>query len=307
METRLRQELLKKYYDRIQQQSQLNIEQEILSATFSRINSSKSLSTLEKKEFSDLLKKVIASYRLPNEHKQLVLVEDFITYYNSLPVRAPLKNPTNIQHCLSTIAYSPFTKADAEKFGLNKDPKFILDKKNFKDQLVYTKYEKELLADTLPVSIAEVAHSYDSIKMKMIKPTHVRYSLFAFRNREDAMSGKIKLQFSGDNDKSVLKGLITSKRHQKVQFDSKAFPDTLKRLLFSMKAGQISFPVAVNNDIIIMLKEEESGSRLPDLIEVKPFVIREIKKRKMLLKKKEELLKLTKIYPKEDRINYSLL
>lgn len=303
MRQRLKQEVLKRYYEQIQESAQLAINEENLFKMLRQMNAFKRANYLNKDQLSNLLKNSLATYRMPGETQQQITVDDFISYYNALPIRRPVEDANSIKNYLSTIAYEVYTLKDAKQMGITEDPKFILDRKNYKNTLVYIRYEQDHLTDTSAIAETEIRQVYDSMKARLNIPVEITYSLFSFKTKEQAFQGKLKIQQSKNADTTTLESVLSSKRHQKINFNDKELVDTLKKMLWEMRTPQVSFPIAFNKKYVLLIKEAESGSRTKSMAEAMPILVKEIREKRLRSNRQAKLDQLVKIFPKKGKLS----
>ena len=304
MELKLKRDIVKGYLEKMQQQLRFTVNRDNLLALGIKISSGEPVYRLNKDDYPGLLTRELANYNLPGGQLEKITVNELIDYYNQLPLRAYLKNSAGIEEYLYKIASDVPVRKDAEKMGIMNDPKFILDKNNYRNNIVLQKYTEACLADTAGISPREIEQTYITLKAVLKKPAEIVYSLHAFSTEPDALYSSAKLRRFNNADSVSLKNVLLSKRHLKFSLNSATMPDTLKKMLFVLKPRQISRPVKVDNKFMFLVKEATLGTQAMDLNEAKPFIVEKIKAKRLQTIKQGKLTTLVKIYQKKDNIDH---
>jgi len=255
-----------------------------------------------KDEFKTMLNDILISYQF-NGDKRNVTVAQFMDYYNMLPAKYPIENAETIRYYLEGMVVDDYDYQEAEKLGITKKPEFILNKRNYANSLISNRYEKvELNYDTI-ITPNEFKTLYNKEKKKYIVPVKLVASLYYYTNRKDAFNALVA--FSRRNNTPSIPP-VTAKfadKHTIITVNT-AIADTIKNALYSLRIGQVSRPIPVDNGYAVAIKESESGQRLKLQKELEPLFTQQIRNERLRLRKEQVIMSLKKKYKLQDHINY---
>ena len=287
------------YRDSVFRQAQPKVNNDTIAAFAQKIYHYNYLKghNFRKADLSEILSKNIISYLSPARQNRFVTVANFIDNYNTLPFKADIKSPNDIVNSLYAMVVNDYAYTDALKLGITRQPQFLLDRNNFKNNIIFNLYTSDVLDDKTAVTDDEIVKAYNLNRSNYKQPVNVVVSLYYFNNRPDA----VRANFNVKSDTMKFAGLIKKDLHQTINYKTKMFPDELKRELFSMKNKGISKVFEWNGKFIVAAQEGEKGSRLRSLDEVRDLVIEEIKKQRVVSNQKTRLDELKRMYkPKID-------
>jgi hypothetical protein len=247
----------------------------------------------------------LSTYKNVTGQLKSLSVEQFIDHYNDQPIQRYLSDEMSVKSNVYSIACETYIKHDAQKLGVINSEKFILDKRNYTNEVVFNTYESSLIGNSLPDD-KEINETYQKTREQFAVATDTRYSIYTFAQPQEAFMARIKL-YKSKADTAILEHLIRSDLHISLKTNGYDMTDTLQNELFKMKIGQISIPKKVNNLYVVIRKEDESGRRIKDLKEVKKEVSDIIKAEKTERAKQIKIGQLVKLYAREDHIDYDSL
>jgi len=261
--------------------------------------------TFVKSGFNKLLPQKLLTYNRPDGHPEVITIGAFLDYYNSLLLKQDINNTDDLNTYLTSMVSSDYAFAKAVKMGITRQPKFMLDQQNYKNKLVYAKYEAGQLDSKDPVSDNEILAVYNMLKPHFIEATDAVVSVYYFHNRLDALQAMARLR-RNIIEASGFSGLDAVKLHLNLNYTSSILPDTLKKIAFSLKNNMISNPVNVQGNFAIVKKESESGSRVKNLTEVRDVVIKAVGNERLAKNKQMKISQLKEQYKLKNNIDTGL-
>jgi hypothetical protein len=289
------------YEIEIERNAQIKINEKVLSQLTGYLQSYWGLHEFDKKILADLLQLNLISYTFESNLKR-VSVNQFIDYYNYLPFKRGIEKENDIVHYLRIMVYDDYAYHKAKEYGLTQKSKFILDKENYKKNIIYSLYEKGL-KKRINVSEDELKEKYNSEKFKFTQPTDVNVSICYFKDINKAVSAMISLR-KVDREVNDLPGLENIE-HKNLNYQSPFFPDSIKTLIFALKVKESLKPVFSNGKYIIVVKESESGKRIKSIDEVKSFLVKKVQNEKLIRKMTIDLSRMKSLYSIKNEINYN--
>lgn len=261
--------------------------------------------TFLQKDFRDILSEVMLTYISPSGRATIVTVNNFMDYYNMLFLKGNITNVKDVYATLNNIYFSDYAYDEGVKKGVTKQPKFILDRNNYKNNVIYTIYAEKELSSKDMITQNEIISRYSI--MKPTQAQKVVASVYYFNNRNEAMRKKFNIL----SDTMTFKGLIKADKNLMLTYKSKMLPDTLKRVIFDLNIkSNPARMIELNNQYIVLIKEKEIGTRTRSLAEVKDLVIAEVRNSRLLKNKEKKLAELKiKYKPKidlTDRFNLAI-
>lgn len=272
----------------------MNIDRETLDGFNAKLLEQGGLHEFDKRMFSDLLPRTIMTYRI-NGQTVRVSVGQFIDFYNDLPLRREIDSGGQVVSYLEDLVHEDYAYKKAQESGMTKDRKFLLDKENFRRNVIYSLYETQELKSGTDVTPREIKDYYDTTKNAFTRPIDVVVSAFFFKNKNDAVFGMMHLKRSM-GDAAFLRGAGRISPHWKLNYTSTELSDSIKSVIFGMRTNEVSRPMPLDGQFIVVVKESESGNRVAGLDEVHDIIAKEIKDQKIEKKKQAYLVRLKSMY-----------
>lgn len=286
----------------IEEKAQIVINKAIMFQLQKFLKNHGALHEFDKASLSDLLQANIMSYKAKNKLID-VSVDQFVSYYNYLPLKTEIKDSSDLVYYLKSMVFDYYAYKKAQEYELTRRSKFLLNKENYKKEIIYYLYEKDVLNKGINASGEEVKKAYELNKSKFIQATDVNISIYYFNDINHAVLGMMRIK-QGTLDASNLQGLDSSEINKRLNYQSDFFNDSIKSLIFDLKINEVSRPILINGKFMVVLKELESGKRIENLDEVKNFLVKKIKDRKLSERKRAYLSKLKSLYPIKNEIDY---
>lgn len=285
--------LVNNYQMKISKSAALDIDKPAVVWLQSVFNKDEKKNTVIRAALGNNLNKTLATYHAPNGKPAVISVEQFMNFYNNLPLRRYLEDTTTTIGYLHQMANNTYLVIDAEKMGITKDAKFKLSKKNYTENVVYQKYMQDNLGTTRGVTDSDIMAVYQSVKERMAHPTNIVYSLFTFSNQANAFKALGELRMK-PNDTTLNLNSLSVKRHIKFDKDSKQLPDTLKKMIYRSAPGQPLPPIPTDDYFSVLLVESASGKEPFQPNEIKPYLTTIAKEKKELIYNSNKAKELSK-------------
>lgn len=271
-----------------------------------RILSAKApLHKLEREDFRDILTSDAFTYILKQKRIRYP-VSDLIDYYNYIPLKPEIRNLQQIAEIIRSLVYSEYSYLKAQELGITADPKFILDRENYRKNLIYDYYETEQLKNSVKLSAEDISGWYNNYKSKYRQPEGVNVSVFSFRTSSDANKGFSDiLRYQKDKLRvNQIKGAEEIKWNTNSSYRKPVLSERIMRRLLLSKNGQILPPTELAGKYLVVIKNYDYGRRNMQLDEVKEQIAGEIKSAKLKEMKANYLNLLKPKYPCENKIEY---
>jgi hypothetical protein len=260
------------------------------------------LTVFEKDKFSELLSKQVLAYNLGNE-KIYCTVEAVMDYYNGLPLRKTIGSMQQVMEVLQSMVFDAYAYNRALELGITNEPRFVLDKENYRKTIVYNRYETKELKAGIVATEEEISNRYNAGKNEYRQAATAVVSLFSFNNRADAMAGRITIITNKGVAITGMHGLQNSQQNLVIDHDQSPLPDTITSAVFDMKVQDVSRVLPYKDNFLVVYKASESGSRIKSLEEMRPFLIKEIEQEKLQQRKQTYAAQLKARYRVTNRID----
>lgn len=263
------------------------------------------LHEFKKQDFNDILSENAFTFILEEKEVQYS-ISDLIDYYNYLPFKQEIRDPEQIGHLIRSLVYSEYSYMKAEKLDITADPEFILDRENYRKNLIYGYYEMEELKKSIKLPDNEISNWYSKNKSRYIKPVGVNVSIFSFDNLQNAGKGitDIKQNRSDTGQLTTLKGLQDIEWNINMVYGKPVFSPKVMQRLLHMENDQILPANELGDKYSIIIKNYDYGQRTMQLHEVKEEIIREMEAPKLLEIKQGQLRLLKAKYSCVNEIEY---
>ncbi|MGD8780675.1 MAG: hypothetical protein PVH88_17125 [Ignavibacteria bacterium] len=240
-----------------------------------------------------------------NDSLKKVNFKTFFEYYSYLPVKPVIRDKKTLTDFINQFFYDDYLRDEAEKLGLYNSEKFLLDRKNFKNNVIYEEYLENNVISKIKTDPSEISVYYEKNKAQFIQPKIVTFDMYVFEKEIDAnMNAHTISNFINTNQKekarnpSVIKGLVDFIPNTKINLEtdtsfSKEFVDGLLTLKVSMLS---SYPVRLNNKYVLFYKIEEQGQSIKSLKNVHDRIENKIRNEKSEMRTREIIKELSRKY-----------
>ena len=290
------------------EKAQICINYDIADEIVARFPETDLLFHINESNYDDIIDTEIISYIFNNQRKQ-ANVGEFIKFYNGIAMQQQINSRKNVYMYLREFVFERYAYADAVKRGLTQTKKFILDKRNLTNKVIYDVFIKNELGKKIIVSADELKTVYDNRTSSFSSPTHVTVSTYIFDNDLDAQS--VYHFIDGSYPEIKIPDEITEKienaytgKHE-IPFNSQEFSQEIITTIFALQKDKKTFPIEYNGKFYIFKKLSERGTRLKPFEEVHDELEQTLREEKLEAMKQELLIELKKKYSIENNIDYA--
>ena len=259
---RKREQVREEYVQAVRKTAGVHIDQETLEALGRRCAVVQPKGMLDKGAFADLLSRTIMTYSMDGSEVHIP-VEGLIDFYNDLPLRPETGSTAQLVSTLEYMVYDRYAYKKAEELGILKEPTFILDRENYKKNVIFALYQ-----GGVGVSEAEIKERYLAERDGLVEASCALVKVYTFEDRNGAMLARMRLRGVGATALQLVYG-------------RSPFPDSVTALLLEQKIGEVPLPLEVNGRYVLVVKESESGVRTLSLEEARDRITKEIAEEKM--------------------------
>jgi hypothetical protein len=255
----------------------------------------------DKNKFDTIGRQMLFTYKRADT-LQYVETSRFMDYYNTLPLRQEIGNTATLQYYLESFVYDQYAWRQAVAYGITSDLKFLLDKNNYRNNVMWAAYELKELKAGVAVTDEEVRTRYAAIKESFTAATNVVISAFMFDDKRSAIMAMMLMEPA----KPVLNNNTQQPLflHKSFDYSDDLFTDSIRSVVFATKANGLLMPFPFNGKFIVVKKESASGSRTMSLQEVYQVLKKKMTAEKLAEKERDCLLRLKKIYTAINTIDY---
>lgn len=258
-------------------------------------------SSIRQFDENEMARKLLFSYSRKNREWQITTGQ-FMEYYNTLPLSKEISTIADLQSYINSFVYDQYAWAEAVELGITNEIKFVLDKNNYRNDVMWAAYEKKELKTGITVTGDELHSRFEAVKDSVSRATDVVVSAFLFPDKRAAMMGIMNI--NAGNLAPIDNNLHPHYRHTVVNYKQAFFSDSIKYAVFAMKDNRVMMPFAFDGNFIVIKKESEQGRRGVTLEEVQRDLIMQITAEKLLYTKERRLEQLKKKYTLTNKIDY---
>lgn len=233
---------------------------------------------------------------------QPVTTTRFMKYYNTLPLRKEMVQEEALHYYANEFVYDQYAWDKAEADGITRSWQFRLDENNYRNNVMWARYENIEMRSGITVSEEELRNRYEADKDSFNLATDVVVSAYSFNNRQEAISAIINIRTGKTSE--MGSGLQPVYTHKSIHYREALFSDSIRNVVFSMKRPGFVMSFSYNGKFVIIIKEAEQGRRVANLPEVRLQLIKVISAEKLAEKEKEELQRLKKLFTSTNTIDY---
>ncbi len=308
-------EIRNEYVSSILQNAELEINHDLLEKVFKRIQEDENYKQnnyeIDKSKFFDILEEFFFEYH-SNKVKKKITLDDFIEFYNNVILRYPLQNKETIYSYIQDFLVTEANYKGAVDLGLNKDIKYLADKKNYTNDVVYYYYEQDEFFNKMEITDELLEATYNK-NSDFFLVNEIKTSLFYFQTIEDANGATSAL---GELSEKNIPGIVNKLTNEFNLIDYKIgkliYQENAKSLedlriaetLGTMIDNQLSDPVRIGNKFVLIKKHHYVDSRIRSYDEVKTEVREMVRSEKLQEMKEKRLKKIKQTFQLKDNIDY---
>ena len=237
-------------------------------------------------------------YKLNNTDKVLKF-DTFLEYYTYLIMRHNITDKESLKEYLDMYYSDDYLNNEAEKLGLYKTDTFLLDQKNFRNNVIYSEYIKRNIIDKIKIDSLEVIDFYNKNKLMFKQPKCITLDMYVFDKSKDALENAHKIiefirknQPDKSHDTYIIKGMREFISNYKIDLEAnKNYPQGFINEILSMPHTAVSNrPIPFQNKFVLFCKKGEEGQCIRKLKDVYEQIEGQIKDEKI----EKETIKLVK-------------
>jgi hypothetical protein len=275
------------YANEVKKQAQIDINPEMLSE-FKDYFKNKPVGEFDKNDLAAVLSRTLFTYHIANTLTEIPVAR-FIEYYNTLPIRKVIRDVDGMVFYIEAMVYDEYAFEKAGQLGITSELKFLLDKENYKRNVIWAAYENKELKKGITVSGDELLKKYEELKNSFTEPTDVTVSVYGFADRMAASAAAMNIK----SKRMELQNLKSETLYLHTSINYK-----------NDRVNEVMMPSYFNGKFVVVIKESEAGKRIKTLPEVKTEIIKKIENEKLEDKKQIYLKRLKTIYPLKNEIRY---
>lgn len=298
LQLRKKQNRQTEYFNEIKRQARINIDSAMLSR-FTGYVKNRPAGEFRENEFAPVLSHTLFTYH-DADTQQRISVARFFEYYNTLPIRKVVRDVEGLVFYIETMVYDALAFQKAEQMGITRELKFLLDRENYKKNVMLAAYENRELKKEIQVAHDELLKKYEEDKNDFTEATDVTVSAYLFDNRTDATLAAMGIK-GKRNDWQYLKHEALH-HHSTINYKDNFFTDSIRAAVFSAGDREVLMPFYFNGKFIVINKESATGQRIKTLTEVERELIKRIGNGKLKEKKQVYLKRLKAVYTLQNTI-----
>jgi hypothetical protein len=139
---------------------------------------------------------------------------NFLDFNNSTVFHKPISSKSQFISSLNQYYYNEYLNNEAIKLGLYKLDTFLLDEKNYENNLLYNYYIQKYVTNTISIDSSEILKYYLRHKTLFIQPENLKADIYIFDNPNYIRNSAYKIKsllldkkINETRDTNVIKGL----------------------------------------------------------------------------------------------------
>lgn len=191
LENTLRQELRRAakrtQFEQAIQAVRLEIAHDIAERLFRRIQLGPPTPTISEALVAPMAGERLAAYCIGDE-PVILTVNDWRNRFNALFVRELPTTATQLEAGIRDLVVAEYVAREARRHGLDREPRFVEDRRNFVYYQALDLFEREQLLPQIEIISAEVEDYYRDHQTEFSRPVRAKGKLFRFTNDDDALA-----------------------------------------------------------------------------------------------------------------------
>ena len=257
---------------KIYNESQLKINHGLSEKLFGQIAYSEfPFLSIDSSSIRRLKNDTILTYLSVKNYTKAVTVEDFVFFFNCLPLKNRFKNLTDMEEYLKDMVIFEYLWDEAEKSGFTNREKYVLDRKDFVRETTKKEYVKWVFGKNSEITEDEMLQYYETNIDKYLEGETVICDALLFGDYRSAQDFKTNIEKSGilELDSLAPKGLVKTTKNQAIRFDGGLLPEETKKELFAIEKNKLTYPYPDGKYFTVLWKKDETGTSKIPLEEVK--------------------------------------
>lgn len=129
----------------------------------------------------------LATYRDTGTERKIAVV-DYINYFTRQYIRHFPRNAYEVYTMAQSMVVGERDERDARRLGIDSEPKFVEDRRNYRDALALDLYVKERVRPALGVTEEDIQRYYTVNRTTFVRPARIEGGLITFRDAEQAVA-----------------------------------------------------------------------------------------------------------------------
>jgi hypothetical protein len=268
--------------NRIIEKSKIQVNEDNFNILYNYISKMENKNQINRDSIKHILNEPILGYEIESRKVEKFIL-DFLNFYGRQVLKSAIESKEILKGYITRMVIEDYLLFEAERLELAKEEQFVLDRKNYKNSLVYRKYEQNELGID-PVTENDIINEYQKQKGNFLEPINGVYTVLEFDddklayNALDELKKLVKEKSIEQFKPNELSGLVYHVLNDTINYQSCEFPDMIKREL-QMSKSEIIGPEKIDDTFKLFwrLKHLETGYK--PIEEVYDYLYRSIQKR----------------------------
>jgi hypothetical protein len=239
----------------------------------------------------------LISYYIDNTQKSIDL-KSFIESIKYLPLKPNIYTKERLIEQVNQYYYNDYLSREAEKMGLYQTDTFLLDQKNYRNNILYREYMKKEIINKISVDTTEIENYYNNHSVEFAQPKIITTDIYFFDTKSDAslnvytISNYLKNNLlEKAKDASLVKGLQEVRIGNKINMETgDGFSQEFLNLLLNLEPEiLLNNPIQHEGKYVLLYKTGEEGQCTRKLSDVYNYIETKIEQQKTEARMKERI------------------
>jgi hypothetical protein len=294
LESQKAEKILLAYRSEMRKETDVMYNVPILEKFVSILNKTGPVNLFALTDFESILNENFFIYKISGDEIK-VSVKEFITRSNDQVLRMQVQDSNDVLRLIESQVQTDYAYKKASTLGVLTDKKYLLDRANYKKQMIYNYYEMKFLKNKVSVSENEITDWYTSHKETYTQPTDVVVSLYSLKNEIDAYQVKEWL-LKNLVDSVIATNDVLVEENLLMNYQKDVNRQKLVWYAMQMKTNDVIGPLLYRDKYFVIHKKREIGKRIQAIVEIKDIVTAQVMAKKTSDRKKEILFALKNTY-----------
>jgi len=215
---------------------------------------------------------LLMKYSFEGKRKSYLL-SDFKEYVNNAPVIfGSLAKPEDVKKILQSIIIEYYQFAEAKQMNIEVDEDYLRSRKDNQEKIFIEQYKRNYIYPKLSVNSEELEDYYLKNRRNFRTFKSASISLYKFKNMQNAFKGRAELEQKirgiyhplGNSNKANAALLLPNAIEMEVKIDDQDNDPKLLGTVLRLAPGQISSPIEVKGEfLVIVIKAKKGVTTLP--------------------------------------------
>jgi hypothetical protein len=231
-----------------------------------------------------------------NDSLRIIHFSTFMNYYSALMLRREITDKETLLSNIQQYYGNDYLTTEARKLNLYNSDIFMLDQKNFRNNVMYGLYIDTEIVRKITIDSSDIVKYYKSYPSLFEFPKTSVINLYIFDSKGDANSNSHTIsellrqnETSKTQDTTIIIGLRNYLPNLSIDMESgKGYSAEFINTLEQTKLNTLSpSPVALNNKYVLIYKQENQGKYTKKLMSVYTMIEQRLKSERNEVKLKE--------------------